>query len=218
MKKLIKGDILNSHNLIFIKELDNHIDSSGRKRRKALFKCHCGVLFESVIADVYKKRTSCGCNKGNKPKIYNKGDLINGIKFIKTLGTVKYSQKAIFECPLCGKNWESIIGNIQGGSSKSCCNKKRGWSKSQWTRLSDRATLYKVRMYNNNESFIKIGITKNSIKKRFISIPYKYEIIKIITGDSGYIYDLENKIKKLFKKHKYIPLINFKGETECYKH
>lgn len=220
MKKLTEGDVLNSHNIIFIKEIDRHVDSSGRKRRKALFKCHCGELFESIIADVLKKRTSCGCNKGNKPRIYNEGDLINGIKFIKTLGTVKYAQKGIFECPLCGKHWESLIGNIKEGHTKSCCGVKRGWSKSQWTSLSDTATLYKIRMYNDNESFIKIGITKNSIKQRFsgVRIPYKYEVIKMITGNSGYIYDLEIKIKKLFKKHKYTPLIKFKGETECFKH
>ena len=104
--KLAEGDIVNIHNIVFIKEIDCHLDSSGRKRRKALFKCHCGGLFKSIIADIFKKRTSCGCNKGNKPRIYNEGDLINGIKFIKTLGTVKYAQKAIFECPICGKHWE----------------------------------------------------------------------------------------------------------------
>jgi hypothetical protein len=215
---LVEGDIVNSHNIVFVKEIDCHLDSSGRKRRKALFKCHCGELFKSIIADVFKKRTSCGCNKGNKPRIYNEGDLINGIKFIKTLGTVKYAQKAIFECPICNKHWESLIGNIKEGHTKSCCVVKRGWSRSQWTSLSDKAFLYKVKMYNDNESFIKIGITKNSIKKRFGGIPYKYEVIKMINRDSGYIYDLENRIKRLFKKHKYIPLINFKGETECFKH
>lgn len=218
MKKLAEGDIVNGHNIIFIKEIDCHVDISGRKRKKALFKCHCGNLFESILADVFKKRTSCGCNKGAKPKLYNEGDLINGIKFIKTLGTVNYAQRAIFECPICNKHWESSIGNIQGGHTKSCCKVKRGWSRSQWTNLSNIATLYKVRMYNDTESFIKIGITKNSITKRFDSIPYKYEVIKTITGDSGYIYDLENRIKTLFKKHKYTPLIRFKGETECFKH
>lgn len=216
--KLAEGDVVNSHNIVFIKDILSHVSISNNKKRKCLFKCHCGNLFKSILTDIFKKRTSCGCNKGCKPKKYNEGDLINGIKFIKTLGTVKYAQKGIFECPLCGKHWESLIGNIQGGHSKSCCGVKRGWSKSQWTSLSDTATLYKIRMYNDNESFIKIGITINSINKRFSGIPYKYEVIKMITGDSRYIYDLENKIKRLFKKHKYTPLIKFKGETECFKH
>ena len=215
--KLAEGDIVNSHNIVFIKDIVSHVSISNIKRRKCLFKCHCGNLFESMLTDAITKRTSCGCNKGNKARIYNEGDLINGIKFIKTLGTVKYAQKAIFECPICGKHWESFIANIQGGHSKSCCCVKRGWSRSQWTRLSDKATLYKVKMYNNNESFIKIGITKNSIKERFGGIPYKYEVIKMIKADSGYIYDLENRIKRLFKKYNYIPLIKFKGETECFK-
>ena len=38
MKKLIEGDVVNDHNIIFIKEIDCHIDISGRKRKKALFK------------------------------------------------------------------------------------------------------------------------------------------------------------------------------------
>ena len=67
------------------------------------------------------------------------------------------------------------------------------------------------------ESFIKIGITTKSIKERFSGCPYKFEIIKIIEGDSGYIFDFEIRTKKLFKSYKYIPLCSFKGETECYK-
>ena len=213
----VSGQIINNHGISYVSE-ESFIIVCKAKRRRAIFKCECGKEFTCLIKDVKKnKRTSCGCKKGNKPNVYKQGDLINGIKFIKTCGTFKHAQKAIFECPLCSKHWESLIGNIQQGNIKSCCGIKRGWSKSSWVKVSKTAKLYKVRLYNEFESFIKIGITTKSIKERFSGCPYKFEIIKIIEGDSGYIFDFEIRTKKLFKSYKYTPLCSFKGETECYK-
>lgn len=221
MKKInyVLGQKVNNYNICYISDIESILEKNGRIRRTCLFKCHCGKNFTSRLDDVKQnKRTSCGCNKGNKPNAYKKDDLINGIKFIKTCGTFKYAQYAIFECPICKKEWKSSVANIQAGHTKSCCGVKRGWTRSQWKKLSDKAKLYKVRLFNHNESFIKIGITTNSIEKRLYHIPYKYEILKVIEGDSEYIFDLEIKTKKLFKNYKYIPLIDFKGKTECYKY
>jgi len=212
------GQKINKYNISYVSDAQSKIDTNGRIRRVCFFKCHCEKIFKSILADVVaNKRTSCGCTKGSNPNIYKKGDLINGVKFIKSCGTTNYAQRAIFECPICKKEWESFVANIQSSNTKSCCNKSRGWSRSNWEKISDRAILYKVRLYNENESFIKIGITKNNISKRFRNLPYKYEAIKIIEGASGYIFDLENRTKRFFKKYRYTPLINFKGETECYK-
>jgi hypothetical protein len=215
-KDLISGSIINNHGIKYISDLES-IRLGNKLRRFCLFKCSCGIMFKATLNDVYYKRTSCGCKKGSKPKEYKEGDLINGIKFIKSCGTKRYLQRAIFECPICKNEWESSIGNIQAGHTKSCCGVKRGWSKSQWVKLSPTAKLYKVRLYNDVESFIKIGITTKQIAQRFRNIPYKYEILKIVDGESDYIFDLENRTKRLFKKYSYKPLISFKGESECYK-
>ena len=215
-KDLISGSIINNHGIKYISDLES-IRLGNKLRRFCLFKCSCGIMFKATLNDVYYKRTSCGCKKGSKPKEYKEGDLINGIKFIKSCGTKRYLQRAIFECPICENEWESSIGNIQAGHTKSCCGVKRGWSKSQWVKLSPTAKLYKVRLYNDVESFIKIGITTKQIAQRFRNIPYKYEILKIVDGESDYIFDLENRTKRLFKKYSYKPLISFKGESECYK-
>jgi hypothetical protein len=220
MKKIVytEGQIVNKSNITYVSEIKSFIESNNRKRSASIFKCHCGKEFVSRNSDViYNKRTSCGCKKGSKPNIYKEGELINGIKFIKTCGTYNYGQRAIFECPICKNKWESSICNIQGGHTKSCCGIKRGWSRSQWLKVSKIAKLYKVRLYNNQESFIKIGITTKSLEKRFKSIPYNFEELKVIEGESGYIFDLELKTKRFFKDYRYIPLLNFKGETECYK-
>jgi hypothetical protein len=187
MKKInyISGQVVNKFGITYIKETLSIIYSKV-KRRVAVFKCECGKEFTSTIRDVvFNKRKSCGCKKGALPNFYKQGDLINNVEFIKTCGTNKHAQSAIFKCPICCKEWKSLVANIQAGNTKSCCGKKRGWSKSQWINFSKTSKLYKVRLYNEKESFIKIGITTKTIKQRFKKIPYKVETIKIIEGESG---------------------------------
>jgi hypothetical protein len=215
MKRRIcyKGQIMNKFNVAYVSE----IQTEPGIRRTCLFECACGKTFVSLLNDVVQnKRRSCGCRKGNKPYHYKPGEYINGIKFLRSKGTVNYAQRAIFECPVCKNDWESYIANVKEGNSKSCCKLKRGWSKTQWQKFCKKAKLYKVLLFNDRESFIKIGITSKSIEKRLKGLPYNFKIIKYIEGDSGYIFDLENRIKKIFKKYSYTPEVRFKGETECY--
>lgn len=218
MKKITYtfGQVINKHNITYVSET-HPINTHKTKRRSCIFKCECGKEFTCTLSDVREnKRTSCGCKKGIKATKYTKGELINGIEFVKTVSIIKKAQRAIFKCPICSNHWESLVANIQAGHTKSCCGIKRGWSRSQWIKVSKIAKLYKVRLYNDKESFIKIGITTQSLEKRFKNIPYNFEVLKLIEGDSGYIFDLELRTKKFFKAHTYVPLLSFKGQTECY--
>lgn len=220
-KVYVKDQIVNIYGIRYIKEESSHIEiPSGRKRRSCTFQCTCGNYFISILGDVVNnKRTSCGCKKKrSRAKLYNEGDLINGVKFIKSIGIKKLIQYALFKCPVCGRPWKSSIGNVQQGRSKSCCSIRRGWTRSQWIKFTKKATLYKVRLYNETESFIKIGITSRSVKHRLKYIPYQYEILKVVEGDSAYIFDLESRYKRLYKNNNYSPNIHFLGRTECFKH
>lgn len=206
-----------NYGMQYISEAEPFYDN-GRRRRGIIVRCHCGKQFKARLADVKNNKTkSCNCGKGNKLKIYQEGNLINGVKFIKSLGTIKYSQYAIFECPFCKTHWKSSVNNIQAGKTKSCCGNPRGWTRTEWINFTKKAILYKVRLFNEVESFIKIGMTSKNVHHRMKVIPYKYEILKIIEGTSEYIFDLENRVKRFFKRHKYNPLINFKGEGECFR-
>jgi hypothetical protein len=50
------------NNLVFLKEVEPHISPSGKKIRKASFRCFCGNEFEAQIAHVKSGHTqSCGC-------------------------------------------------------------------------------------------------------------------------------------------------------------
>ena len=68
------------------------------------------------------------------------------------------------------------------------------------------------------ESFYKVGITLNSLEIRFDShkLPYGYEVVQLVDGDTGLIYDMEKQIHSLLKNFKYHPLKPFKGDGECF--
>lgn len=79
------------------------------------------------------------------------------------------------------------------------------------------SNLYVVKMMKDGEKFYKVGITKNSISVRFRSNPYEVKKIRLITGDAGFIFDLEKQLHKILSKHQYRPLIKFEGSAlECF--
>lgn len=224
MRKInyIENQIIGNFNVKFVKNLISKRNPNGDIRRWALFKCSCGILFESRVNDVKTGKTKgCNCKKGIGIKKYNYGDLINGIKFIRSLskekGDSRYGQRAIFECPLCKNEWESLIGNITNLNSKSCgCENYNVWNINSWKEKCNILIFYKVLLFDKNEIFIKIGITGNCISKRMAVIPYKYKILSIIYSSPEEIFNFENKFKQMFKKNKYKPLKYFGGEGECY--
>lgn len=88
-------------------------------------------------------------------------------------------------------------------------------NKEEWILIE--AHFYILRCFNEEEEFFKVGVTKNSIKKRYPRrrMPYNYEIIadKITT-----LYDaieIETRILKENKEYQYIPKIYFEGYSEC---
>lgn len=113
-------------------------------------------------------------------------------------------------CQKCGK---------RKGIEKLIQNQKSSWKKSDWIEICEDkiAILYVVRMYNNFESFYKIGITsKSTINRRFTSCPYNIEVVKIIkSNNASFIYDLEKILLRATKHLRYSPKIKFAGYTEC---
>ena len=77
------------------------------------------------------------------------------------------------------------------------------------------AYLYCIKLYNDQESFYKVGITsRKDIFSRFSSIPYNCELICAYSHPSStFVFDLERKLLKLGIK--YQPLIEFGGCSEC---
>lgn len=96
-----------------------------------------------------------------------------------------------------------------------------GWNKEQWIKRCKgrKPFVYILKCWNEEESFIKIGITSKPLKRRFTTkerMPYNYEVLKTIeSNNAGYIYDLENILLRNSKHQKYVPKIDFHGKTEC---
>lgn len=94
-----------------------------------------------------------------------------------------------------------------------------GVKKSEWLSIQKgrRAKLYVVRMFNDTESFLKIGITFNKIEQRLSQIKYSKEILfSYSSEDADFIFELEKNCKVKFKDHRILPSILFKGYTECF--
>ena len=83
------------------------------------------------------------------------------------------------------------------------------------------AMVYVIEMCNDLDSFIKIGITKSTITKRYQGNTRNsnYKIQEIFTKYMSLLdaFILEQKILAELYQFKHIPLYAFKGRTECLK-
>lgn len=79
----------------------------------------------------------------------------------------------------------------------------------------DLYTLYIIRLYDDVESFYKIGVTsRENPYERFSVYPYEKDIICLYQHPSSHlIMDLESKCISL--ETKYLPIKDFAGKSEC---
>jgi len=175
---------------------------------------------ESILEGNYPSVASC-IDK-NKYFIL-KANLIHGNKYnyslVKYIGNKKYVNIICNEHGVFKQKPNSHIANKQGCPK---CNYGRGWSKSQWLNYTKNkiCRLYIIRCWNNDEEFIKIGITSKSIKYRFrgnLLMPYNYEILLEISNTPEIIWNLEKEYHNNYKNYSYRPMINFRGIKECFK-
>lgn len=164
-------------------------------------------------------------------KIHN--DFYSYIKTDFTLLNIN-KEKSIITCPIHGDFELSLQLHIKGRGCQKCSIEKvkklnsdnpTGWSKSNWLKHGNKSKnfdsfkVYIIKCWNDNEEFFKIGRTYKTVERRFcnkISMPYNYKILYTFISDCNSIYELEIYFKNQHKNFKYNPLLNFKGENECY--
>lgn len=146
------------------------------------------------------------------------------VKYVKTINKIDIICKVhgIFKqlphahlrgqgCPKCSNKEKQNRLNINAKS----LSRKDNWI----LNCSENAYLYIIKCYNEQEEFIKIGISKyNDLKKRYTCysmLPYNYELLFIKEDFPMKIWNLEKEILQKFKKYKYIPKNSFKGRYEC---
>ena len=130
--------------------------------------------------------------------------------------------KIIIICKEHGIFKQIPYNHLKGAGCRKCDG--GGWSKTRWINLcinykNKEPKVYIIRCYNNNENFIKIGITTTSVFERFPNkkvLPYDFEILYQILGSPDFVWDKEKELQRQFKNYQYIPKPFFNGNTECF--
>lgn len=207
-------------------------------REKITIKCYTHGTWECNPRDHLNGNGCPTCWKENRSQIRTKStkqfiieaNLVhnNKYKYPNTVYT-RNSNKVKIECLIHGEFEQTP--NMHLSHKNGCPECKRetlkknpgtGWSRTSFKeRCGNRlATFYILRCFNDTESFYKLGITANTVKRRYDSkshMPYMYEVIREIKGDAEAIFDLELKNKQLIKDYKYSPQIEFAGSIhECF--
>lgn len=120
-------------------------------------------------------------------------------------------------CPEHGIFNQMADTHLRGGGCQKCGNfgyrQKDFISKCK----NNKAILYVVNLTNHDESFIKVGITGRTIKKRFYNLKnYVVTTTLSIEKDPDTVWCLEQLLKKQLKHYQYIPKHNFAGMYECF--
>lgn len=187
----------------------------------------CNHVWSVHLNDIVNNNTGCPLcaglikltNEVVDQRLSQRNDIIYRIDDIVNART-----KCRWRC-VYGHKWLAIPDSILNfGTGCPFCNKK-GFYNEAYKQLNPNdmnlvANLYVVRFIHKStgESFIKIGITKNRISKRFASYKKLYDvktlhISKLFLGDC---IDLENYIIYRMRNYQYIPEGKFNGRTECF--
>lgn len=126
--------------------------------------------------------------------------------------------------------WRTKISHRTGGTNCPYCSFSnlivRRYVKNQKMNLSDKIILYFLIIYNHEETFYKIGITKNTVEERYRDLFNKtgYKVVKVkIIKDT--LYKIVNEEQTIHRKVsrklmdelvKYKPKKKFGGKSECY--
>ena len=206
--------------------------TNGKTKVKIICSKH-GVFEQNLISHIHKKQGCPKCEHDKRrlaPIIFlDKAKKIHGDKY--NYSQVDYksvNHKVIIECPIHGYFKMSPRNHLRTHGCAKCGNSKgiyNIWTHTGWEQLGNNSKnfdgfkVYIIKCFNDDEEFYKIGKTFTTISKRYIShrdMPYMYEIIKVIHGESKQISNLEVKLHKKYKIFKYSPKLEFPGKNECF--
>lgn len=158
----VKVDIICPIHGIFSQSPRNHISNKG------CYKCGRNSTGKILTKTISLKELIEKSNKVHRDKYsfeYKKDEVF------------KINQKIEIICKEHGKFEQNIFNHLKGHGCNNCTY--RGYDKESYVKYCKHkkiknATLYLIRCYNENENFLKIGITNNEVKNRF----YKKKFIK----------------------------------------
>ena len=144
----------------------------------------------------------------------------------------KVSDNVIISCPIHGDFSQRPEVHLRGGGCPTCGkirgfvpNTAKGWSEGGDVNSKSKSfKLYMIEVWNDDERFIKIGITYHTVARRYSSgsslngYNYKTIAVKERSDKAGgvIIFNLEDEIHNLYWGYNYYPITRFDGWTECY--
>lgn len=167
------------------------------------------------------------CKTLSNQDFLNKSKLIHGNKY--DYSKVKYINahfKVIIRCknPEHGEFEQTPASHLSGRGCKFCARENHeghySLNKSLRNYYNLSGCLYVIKMYNNEELFIKIGVSKN-YKQRFSRLmnESKYNIEEIsITYYKNFNEAIikEHELHEKYKDYSYLPKNKFGGRNECF--
>lgn len=233
MKKLTQSEVIDRFRDIHGNSYDYSLVDYKNKRSKVTLVCPVHGEFRITPDRVLFQRAGCpkcgllkrGRRKLTTPEFVERSVIKHGDKYDYSLSEyvdqntpikIICSDHGIFEqypanhyhlghnCPMCANLEKSggyeTLGDDALNGIKS-------------------AYLYTIKLYNNIESFHKIGVTV-SIEDRIKSLTssgYKCDLIQSVRYPSMlHAFRIEQSIHSRLRKFRYIPKIKFGGYTECF--
>ena len=200
--------------------------------KKVKIKCRVHGMFEQTPYHHAKGMgcVMCGYVKQSRTATKNLREFVllarskHGDRYDYSGSICKGMQNKInIKCKIHGDFYQNANSHVRGCGCPTCADDvKFGFNRSAYIDMCNKnkdglSSLYVLRMSNNDEVFYKVGITSIGVKSRFRGLKdYSYEVIHLIVGDGGYIWDLEKTLHRLLKEEKYKPKIFFEGHTECF--
>jgi len=199
---------------------------------KVRLKCKYHGEFVSVLSQTALKETCPACQSlkvinGLQQAFKDRANLVhNGRYDYSKVSYVKATEKVEIICKFHGSFWQTPMSHVSGSGCKYCAAEKQTYSfveryTSDKEQGSAPGLLYILKMWNDQEEFLKVGITSNWKRRRrgYNSSPYSYEMIKsweLTNLATALVEDAVLYTKKRNGMH-YTPTKGFDGRYECVK-
>ena len=168
-------------------------------------------VFWSIIEDLYQNNNSMPCDY--ELIAY---DLRIDADKVKSIIT-EFDLFVIEDGNFGSKSVEDRLDKRSEKSKKARDNARKRWGDQDKTTMAEECLFYVLRIYDDNEEFIKCGITTESVSRRYSGKlnGYNYELLMQFECDLSIGLAIENKIR--LSCENYDPSRKFGGYLECYK-
>ena len=237
-KNLSLNEFISKCDKIHNKKYNYSLVTTSKSKTKIKIICPIHGIFEQETTQHLSNHGcyQCKLNDKKKPKeVFITESIIkhNNKYDYSLVDYVDSKSKVKIVCPIHGEFEQTPNMHLRGQGCRLCGydyvslkhkNNVHSFSLNNWLiniskNKNPTPKLYIIECFNENEKFLKVGITLGDIKNRYPSkkhMPYNYKIIRQLLDNPIKIFNLEKKIHKELKTYKYKPLINFNGSGECY--